>query len=202
MAIGNLVTSNNLGNEFDVGVTDPGTVRVKIDGTSIQRAADGTLSAVTSASLNVTTEPTYEYRDLWAEESAQFSSTTANGNQWSYGNGAAGIIGIPFGDGWEVLEMGFQSDVNGANNGVTVDLVDIQNGSGTNTVAQMIMTNAGNGQANNAHWIQVFDPPVVVPAGAVLGFRSVAETGDVRDVRASARFRRQVGTVVTGVTLT
>ena len=196
MAVNDLVTGSVLGNEFDIGVIEPGLIRLRIDGTSITRAVDGTLSAVVG--LNVVTAPLYEYRDLWAEETAGLSD---NNNQWSFGNGDVGVIGLPVGDGWEVVEMGFQSDINGANDGVIIGLVDIQTGANNIEVARLTMTAAGNGQANNAHWLQEFAPSVPVPAGAVLGFRTIDEIGTISSARVTARLRRQVGTYVTDVTV-
>ena len=45
MAVNDLVTGSVLGNEFDIGVIEAGLIRLRIDGTSITRAVDGTLSS-------------------------------------------------------------------------------------------------------------------------------------------------------------
>ena len=170
-------------------------------GSGLAIQPDGTV--VTNLALNASTEPLYEHRDIWAEESA---GLTANNAEWSFGNGATGVVGLPIGENWEVVEMGFQADVYSAGTSITIDLIDISDGTTNNTISSMSLTNEndGGGGVNNAFKLQVFDPPVAIPAQngqGCIGFITRGFSGTASDARVSARMRRQVGTYVSGVSL-
>jgi len=155
----------------------------------------------TQGTLTVTKLPLYEYRDIWAEENGSLSN---NNPEWSFGAGAEGYIGLPIDAGWEVIAMYFHSDVNGAGDDLTINLINIAtNPSGTApTIATLTMTNSGSGQANNA-WIyqDMTNAPAAVPANAVLGFRTGTEVGNINDARVGVRLRRKVGDYVSDVLL-
>lgn len=202
MAIDDLVTGTNLGNEFDLGAIDADTIRVRIDGTSIQRAPDGTLSAVASGNgtLGLTTMPLYEYSDNWAEESGAISN---NNSQWSWGNGDTGNIGLPMGDGWEIYEDYIQADAGGsAVETLSIEVVDRQTVAAGVAFHTFEIIGAGNGQDNNAHIINdLRAAAVAVPDGAVVGFRTLTEVGTWASARVGIRLRRQIGTYVSNVVL-
>jgi len=150
-------------------------------------------------SLNVTTAPLYEYRDLWAEEAAALA--TGSSAEWSYGNGATGFMGVVFGTGWEVIEMTFHADTFGAGSFVNIDLMSYVTASNAaaNTIASMSLTSEtdGGGGANNAWKVQAITP-TAVPTGPV-GFITRSSGGGISDARVGARFRRQIGNYVTDV---
>lgn len=152
--------------------------------------------------LVVDTLPLYEYRDLWAEENATLSN---NNPEWSFGAGADGYIGLPIDAGWEVVAMYFHADGATNNADATVNLINIAtNPSATApTVATITMTDNGSGQTNNG-WVfqDMLAAPALVPAGAVLGFRTGAVSGRIGNARVGARLRRQVGNYVSSVSLT
>lgn len=161
----------------------------------------GSFNNAANLSLTVTKMPLYEYRDIWAEENA---ALTSNNPEWSFGAGAEGYIGLPIDSGWEVIAMYFHSDTNGANDDLTVNLINIAtNPSATApTIATVTMVNSGTGQANNA-WVfqDMLAAPVAVPANAVLGFRTGTEAGNISDARVGVRLRRQIGEYVSDVQL-
>ncbi len=148
-----------------------------------------TNSTGTIVAVPLNTQISYEYRDIWAEESG---AATNNNTQWSFGNGATGIIGLPVGNNWEVTEMYFQADSGGsAAESISVEMIDIQTGTPAN-VSTISVTGAGDGQDDNAHLITTYGTPITVPDGAVLGFRTVSEVGAYIDMRVGARLRRQL----------
>ncbi len=147
--------------------------------------------------LIVSKLPLYEYKELWAEESAGLNNNSA---EWSFGNGAAGFIGIPIGEGWEVVEMGFHADNFQAAATVTVELVDFTTPSTAAAVISSIsLSNStdGGGTTNNAYKLISLNQPI--PSGAVLGFRTTGLTGAISDARVYARFRRQIGEYISEV---
>lgn len=164
------------------------------------------VEALESATLNTTTAPLYEYRDIWAEESG---ATNANSAEWSFGNGATGFIGLPIDSGWEVEAMYFHADTYPATATIQVDLMNYGNtpsNAAANTIASISLANAadGGGGTNNAYKYQIFVAPVPIPvtgSSTVIGFITRGETGNISDARVGARLRRQVGTVVTSVSL-
>lgn len=179
-----IVHADELGNQHDF---TSGLWRIKT-GNGLSTLPDGTIVATAAnPTLSVTTAPLYEYRDLWAEESATLQS---GATEWSFGNGAIGRIGVPVGSGWEVVEMGFHAEAAGVS--ISVNLVDFQ-APGDPVIATIAVT-GGFG-------VDEFATPVAVPAGAVLGFRTGTEVGSYSDGRVSARLRRQIGEYVTGVTI-
>lgn len=191
-----LVTATNLGPEFQIGSRVPGKITVRVDDTTITRAADGTLSAAPQP-VTATLAPLYEYRDLWVEESAALG---ANQDEWSFGNGATGSIGLPFSAGWELVELGFQADSANANGNITVALVNYT--PAVNQLATLTVDGVGQGEPGHAWEIEDLSAaPVAIPQG-VIGFRTLARTGSYVDARISARFRRQVGQYVSAVTVT
>jgi len=201
VALNDIVTGNDLGIEFDIGTIQAGKIRLKI-GSNLAIAPDGTISAIISG--NVTKETLYEYRDIWAEESG---GTNANNTEWSFGNGATGTIGLPIGEGWEVVEMYFQADVYAATATIQVDLLDMSDGltGVANTVSSIRLSNStdGGGQTNNAFKIELYATPISVgnTATGLLGFITRGETGNISDARVGARLRRKIGEYVSDITI-
>jgi len=149
--------------------------------------------------LNVETAPIYEHMTIWAEEGGALSN---NNTQWSYGNGATGNIGIRIDDGWEITAISMHFDTGGSGGeNATISVRDFQGAGAGLVLAQAQITAAGDGQDNNSHIYEELATPVAVPNGAVIGFRTEAETGGWADGRVSVRLRKQAGTVVTNVTL-
>ena len=154
-------------------------------------------------SLNVTTAPYYEYREIWAEENGGMA--TGQSSEWSYGNGATGYIGIPFDAGWEVFQMYFNADTMAATSIANVDLMSYvtPSNAAANTIIAFTISAAddGGGTTNNAWKVQNYTP-VLVPEGPV-GFNTRSSSGGtITDVRVGCRFRRKIGDYVTGVTIT
>ena len=72
MAIGDIVTGNNLGDEFDKGTIAPNEIRLRVDGTTVLRAPDGTIS---SPAPNTST--------IWHELYAGGSSDGVQSGSWA-----------------------------------------------------------------------------------------------------------------------
>lgn len=160
------------------------------------------MSDLQAISLNVTKEPLYEYRDMWAEE----GGGVADGSfQYSYGNGATGYIGLPIDEDWELIAFGIQTDIGGsAGEQLVVGLVDIgaSPSASAPTIHSSIMNGAGDGVDDNAwQYEDLSNSPVTVPGNTFLGFRTINEEGAYSDVRAYARFRRKIGEYVSDVTM-
>jgi len=163
----------------------------------------------TPVSLNITTEPDYIYDKIWAEENAAISSNQA---EYSYGNGAAGPIGIPHNgqEGWEVVEMFFQADVHAASAVATVVCKQFETEATNNPsydVCEITINGAsdGGGQTNHSYKTITFDPPKPLPfptSFAPLGFYTeTVSGGTISDVRVGIKMRRKVGDKVIGVSL-
>ena len=196
MSLPNLLRRINFGNEFDFGNIVANRVKLKI-GAGLARQIDGTIVTLPPA-ITVTKSPTYEYMDIWAEEAGAIQ---LNQSEWSFGNGATGFIGLPVDEDWEVTAMSFHSDIWAAASSIEVHLVDFQ-GTPTATspvISTISVTNAGDGENNNAYLHEVLPVPVAVPDNAVLGFRTGNISGTISDGRVAARLRRQTGEHVTGV---
>lgn len=193
MATENAVFADEMGNSLAFA---GGEYQVNVDGTSITRDAG---TGVISVTVAATTTPIYQYRDIWAAENAALAPAVF---EWGFGDGGGGATGLPVDDGWEVEAMYFHSDVNGAADDVTIDMVDVRTpNAGAPVIATITVTDAGSGVANNAYLYEEFATPIAVPAGAVLGFRTVAETGAYQDARVGARLRKLQANVVTDVTI-
>ena len=147
----------------------------------------------------VTQEPEYEYYNYWAEESGNLAT---NSWQWSWGNGDTGVIGLPVGDGVEVIAMGFHADNTAAvTDDMQVDLYDIQ-GNAQVFIARIDVINSGQGIEDNMYqYDNLRSSPVAVPDGAVLAFRSGTEVGNVNGARVGVWTRQETGRLlVTDVT--
>lgn len=159
----------------------------------------------TPAELTVTKEPLYEHLVIWAEESG---ATNANSAEWSFGNGATGFMGLTWDndDQWEAVAMSFHADTYAATATIQVDLMNFGNtpsSAAANTLASIELTSAtdGGGQTNNAKKWTDFAAPVPIPANAVLGFITRAETGNISDARVLVKLRRQIGEYVSDVSI-
>ena len=123
----------------------------------------------------------YEKIVIWAEENGKLSD---NNTQWSYGNGATGIIGIPLPEDWEAYAVSFNADKNGGTN--TVQMAVINSNTDTN-----LFTFTASGNADNMVYTEILATPVAIPAGTSIGFRTVNETGNVEDARVAVFLRRR-----------
>ncbi|MBT8299242.1 MAG: hypothetical protein KJO52_12985, partial [Maribacter sp.] len=123
----------------------------------------------------------YEKIVIWAEENAALSN---NQLEWSFGNGATGLIGIPLPEAWEAYAVSFNADNNGAADTVLMAVID----SNTNT---NLFTFTASGNANNMVYTEMLATPVAIPAGTSIGFRTVTEVGNVTDARVAVFLRRR-----------
>lgn len=142
--------------------------------------------------------PLYETRDIVAEENSGLNN---NSGEWSFGNGAVGYIGVPVGEGWEVVEMGFHADTFPALGEVTVALHNhgtiASNAVGNDIASITINASTNQGQVNNAFRLLEFPTPIPVPSNALLGFITRNLSGNISDCRVTARLRRKVGDYAT-----
>ncbi len=124
---------------------------------------------------------------IWAEENGGINP---NSNEWSFGNGSTGQIGIPIINDWEIYGMSLQV-LNATGSGsVTVAAwnrtTNTQFGS-----AEITGTAAGSGGPINA--TITFDPTIIpVSSGDVIGFRTTAESGTLSNARVAVWLRRQI----------
>ena len=100
---------------------------------------------------------------IWAEEAATLSG---NQREWSFGNGATGVIGILLPEDWYLHAMTFQCDVFPAGRTVTVEA---ENDGVSIPGAQVVATSDKQ--------IISFSTPILLPAGTVLGYRTVSVLG-------------------------
>ena len=176
MSIVDLIRSPNLSADFLVDAVAE-RLRVNIDGTTITRNGTGQLQATTPGTLT----PIYEWRDIWGEESAGIA---ANQDEYSYGNGATGRIGLPFDAGWEIQDVYLQADVAGTS--ATIGIMNYVNSG---------LVQLGTFTATSADYFETLAAPVAIPAGAVLGSRTLTVAGTWSDVRVGYRCRRLIGSV-------
>lgn len=122
----------------------------------------------------------YEKIAVWAEESTAIST---NQQEWSFGNGATGQIGIPLAEDWEIYAIGVHADVA---TGVATIIVREQN-AGVDIPGTSITT-----IANQETTISTLTTPIPLSVGNVIGFRTVSVTGgSVSDVRVAVYLRRK-----------
>ena len=93
----------------------------------------------------------------------------------------------------EVVSLSFHADVFPKGASVSINLIDIQNRASVSaTVISTITINNetdGGGYLNNTHKTVRFNPPIPVPDGAVLGFRTTKRKGKIKDARVVATIR-------------
>lgn len=167
---------------------------------------DGKTTFDLSSTGQFVTEPLYEYRDIWAEESG---TTDQNSAEWSFGNGATGYIGLPIDEGWEVEAIYAHFDTYPATARIQIDLMNygmaIPGPAAANTITSITFSGStdGNGATNNAYKYEKLPSPVPVPTingFTVLGFITRGESGNISDARVGVRLRRKVGDVLVAST--
>lgn len=156
-------------------------------------------STTFNSPVTLTFTPLYEYDKIVAEEGG---GATDNSSQWSRGDSSTGFIGEPIGDGWEIISMAFHADSGGLpNESMEVHLVDMRTPSASAPIiATVSITGSGEGVNDNAYVYQdMSSAPVIIPDGAVLGFRTGDEVGNWADMRVIVRMRRQIGQCVSSI---
>jgi len=123
----------------------------------------------------------YEKIVIWAEEGGGLND---NSLEWSFGNSAAGQIGIPLPEDWEAYAVSFNADGNN-NAGNTAEIAVINSATNTN-----IFTFTASGAVDNIVYTEILATPVAIPAGTSIGFRTVNETGTINDARVAVFLRR------------
>lgn len=173
MSVQNLVTAPDLGSEFDVGTEEAGRITLNL-GVGLTKQSNGEIER----------DPIFQTLVIWAEEGAALG---ANQDEWSFGNGAAGQIGITIVDDWEIYAVSLNLDTSSAGGPVTIALRD--NAAGADLPGGVITFPVG--VVNN---VAVFVKGLTIPIleGMVLGFRTVTEPGTNSDARVCAWLRRPV----------
>ena len=126
----------------------------------------------------------FEKLVIWAEES---STISGNQQEWSFGNGASGQIGITLPEDWYLYALTTHFDV--FPSGRVVTLTARNQATAQDIPGAQIVT---TGPTNNAQAVNLLPTPILLPAGTVLGFRTVSVTGGggVSDGRIAAWLRR------------
>lgn len=149
--------------------------------------------------------PIYEYREIWAEENAAIS---ANQAEYSFGNGAAGYIGIPHTgqSDWEVFAMYFNADIFADGSSATIACRQFLTDSNqiSDEICDITVNSPtdGGGQINHSYKYVEFSPPKPLPhpnISAPIGFFTKSMTGTITDVRVGVRLRRKIGEAVIDV---
>lgn len=122
----------------------------------------------------------YEKIVIWAEENSGLGN---NQREWSFGNGATGLIGIPLPEDWEAYAVSFNADQ--STNGAQVDIEVIDTATGS-----VLFPFDATGAANNMVFTEILDTPVNIPAGTSIGFRTDNVSGTVSDARVAVWLRR------------
>lgn len=134
--------------------------------------------------------PEYRHDNYFVEESGNLSNSNY---QWSWGNGDTGFIGVPIGSGCEIIAFSFNGDNAGANDTVSIDIVDMQNGQ---TIIHTFAT-TNQGQANNYNYYEdAENSPIALPDNMVLGFRTRTEVGIINGARIGLWTRRETGRMI------
>lgn len=175
-------------------------VRAGDIGTGLAIVGGKLVTDLSSVSLNVTTQPLYEYRTFWAEENGAVAN---NSFEWSFGNGSTGAIGLPFEAGWEITQVFMQSEVSGTS--LQVDFLDT---AVVNTAAAPVLfsithsaaTWFGAGGTNRASIVDL-SPVVILAADSIIAPYTRTEVGIFSDVRVGFNARRQIGDYVSAVSV-
>ncbi len=141
---------------------------------------NGNVVRVDKSSLESPSAIVYEKIVIWAEEAAELQN---NSLEWSFGNNAEGQIGIPLPENWEAYAVSFNADL--SNPGSTAQIAVINSATNTN-----LFTFTASGATNNIVFTEILATPVAIPAGTSIGFRTVLETGRIRDARVAVFLRR------------
>ena len=122
-------------------------------------------------------DPVYEKIVIWAEDNGPASATDNTGNEWSFGNGSVGSIGIPLAESWEIYAVTFDAETFGTS--VSIDVVNRNGGAVLHSFT-----------ANSDNYFETLVTPVSVSAGDTLGFDTTATSGTSTDIRAAVWLRR------------
>lgn len=153
----NVVSSNNLGDDFDVGIVEPNKIHLKLDG-SLERKVDGSVGVVGTPSL-------FYLCHIWAEENGNLNTNHA---EWSFGNGQSNGTGAT--GNWGVV-LPFSGDIIALSLGLRVG------GTGVTTVA--VQLNSVDQDTISMSGSKGWKTGIVLPFGAgdVLNFRTRAAGG-------------------------
>lgn len=172
MASVNVITPDNLGAEF---VVSPPEITLNI-GSGLSKSPAGVISRDDII--------VYEKIVIWAEESAALSNNTA---EYSFGNGAAGNIGIPLVEDWELYGVTFNANASSAGASLTMEIMNFTN----NSVLLSVPTPNNFGVTNN--YVSVVSGlSVQLTEGMTLGFRTDVQSGTISNARVAAWLRREV----------
>ena len=152
-------------------VNDRSTIWLQSDGTDWHQISDNKVP--------------YEKIVIWAEESTNLSN---NNEQWSYGNGDTGFIGIPLPEDWQAYAVSFHAD-NTRNNNDSV-IMAVGEISGNDTFSELFRFTASGDTTDNLVHTELLTTPISVPAGTTLGFKTITENGNVNGARVAVWLRR------------
>ena len=147
-------------------VKDTGMTKVK---TAIERVATGIKR--------------YETIAIWAEEAG---ALVAGGEEYGFGGGGTGPIGIPIWGAWKLMAVTVNvGDVQSSTIGI-----DIMNGTTTlHSMTDFVDTGSEGGGVH----IETLATPVDVPQGTLLGFKSITVPNPKPgNVRVCAWLRREI----------
>ena len=116
---------------------------------------------------------------LWAEEGGLLAN---NNTQWSYGNGATGLIGVTMVGDWELYALTFQGENINANGSAIIRLWDIE--ANVPITPALITTTPGQKIFRVG-----YSPTIVIPE-TTLGFKTISRTATVGDIRVAAWLKR------------
>ena len=121
--------------------------------------------------------PVYEKIVLWAEDNGTASAADTGGDEYSFGNGSVGSIGITLAEDWELYAVSFDAETFGTS--VDVDVVNRNGGAVLHSFT-----------ANADDYSETIGSPVSVSAGDVIGFTTTNTVGATTDIRAAVYLRR------------
>ena len=126
----NVVTPNNLGSEFEIGTNIANKITVKVDGTSVQRASDGTIHGASPVVDTVAKTMTFPSVNGAAAEVINLSEFLTDIH----------VDGATFDTTTSVLTL---TDNDGDSPDVTIDLSAIK---GASTDSDNVLTNGADGR--------------------------------------------------------
>ncbi|WP_367606942.1 hypothetical protein [Legionella sp. W05-934-2] len=128
----------------------------------------------------------YEKIVIFAENTANI--TTGGGNQWAFGDGDTGAIGIPVAEDWELFAISFQARSVTAATTVTMFVRNMNDASNLYTFTAPL---AITPPSASGVYTELLANPVPIPAGTTIGFvTSAVSAGAVTGARVAAWLRR------------
>jgi hypothetical protein len=151
-----------------------------------QNTAQNTLAQANNYTDNAINTRVYEKVVIFAEN---ITNIVTGSNQWAFGDGDAGSIGIPVVENWELYAVSFQARAVSADTTVTMNVRNMNNA--TTLYSFSFPLGIPPPVTDMTFYTNLLQTPVQIPAGTTIGFSTGSVTlGTVTGARVAVWLRR------------